>query len=134
MRIWSITVLFFAMLGLSCGGSQPSSPIETYKTYVKAYKAKDTTSMKVLLSDATMKPFRALRPTPETAKQVSCVPYDVMYESEVNSSIASEPISFLRVTRSEGDFPAGADPSSKEIFAKARENLQWFIDNGIYQT
>lgn len=39
----------------ACGSSAPSSPLETFKTYVKAMKAKDTTSMKVLLSNATIK-------------------------------------------------------------------------------
>ena len=44
------------MLFAACGGSSgPASPVETFKTYVKAYKNKDITSMKLLLSSETMK-------------------------------------------------------------------------------
>lgn len=76
---------------------------------------------------AVIRPFRALRPPIEKAKQVACVPYDVVYESEVRRFIEKNPSSFLRVTRSEADFPADADPSANEIFRRARENLEEFI-------
>ena len=39
----------------ACGSDAPSTPVETFKTYVKAIKAKDTKAMKVLLSNATLK-------------------------------------------------------------------------------
>jgi uncharacterized protein (DUF1015 family) len=81
---------------------------------------------------AVIKPFRALRPTLEKAKQVSCVPYDVVYESEVRGFIEKNPISFLRVTRSEAEFPEGSNPPSEEVFARAKENLQKFIDEQIF--
>ena len=56
MRIWS-TILLSALLtaAISCGESKPATPVETFKTYVKAIKAKDTAAMKVLLSSATIK-------------------------------------------------------------------------------
>lgn len=57
MRILSgitIFVLVAAMFA-ACGSSTPSTPVETFKTYVKAIKAKDTQAMKVLLSNATLK-------------------------------------------------------------------------------
>ena len=81
---------------------------------------------------ALIKPFRALRPTLEKAKQVSCVPYDVVYESEVRQFIEKNPLSFLRVTRSEAEFPEGQTPSHEEVFARARENLQKFIDERVF--
>ncbi len=80
---------------------------------------------------AIIKPFRALRPTLETAKPVSCVPYDVVYESEVREFIKLNPLSFLRVTRAEAEFPEGSKPSNEEVFARAKENLQKFIDDEI---
>lgn len=83
---------------------------------------------------AVIKPFRALRPTFEKAKQVSCVPYDVVYESEVRAFIEKNALSFLRVTRSEADFPENSNPPSAEVFAKARVNLQRFIDENIFAT
>lgn len=81
---------------------------------------------------AIIKPFRALRPRPEQAKQVSCVPYDVVYESEVRSFIGRNPLSFLRVTRAEAEFPADSESPIAEVFARARQNLEWFINQKIY--
>lgn len=80
---------------------------------------------------STIKPFRALRPVPEKAIRVASVPYDVVYESEVRSTIMENPLSFLRVSRSEAEFPEGENPPADEIFAKSRENLQKFINDGI---
>ena len=81
---------------------------------------------------AIIKPFRALRPIVEQAKRVSCVPYDVVDESEVRQFIKANPQSFLRVTRSEAEFPANSNPSAEQIFAKSKENLEWFIREEIF--
>ncbi len=75
-----------------------------------------------------------MRPEATKAKQVSCVPYDVVYESEVRSYIEDNPISFLRVTRAEAEFPLDAKPTPDEVFARADQNLHWFIDEKIYLT
>lgn len=83
---------------------------------------------------AIIRPFRALRPRPELAKQVSCVPYDVVYESEVREFIALNPLSFLRVTRSEAEFPADSNPPIEAVFERARQNLEWFINEKIFET
>lgn len=83
---------------------------------------------------ATIKSFRALRPTVEKAKQVSCVPYDVVYEREVREFIGKNPLSFLRVTRSEAEFPEGETPAPEIVFAKAKENLDNFIADGTFFT
>lgn len=82
---------------------------------------------------ALIKPFKALRPVVEKAKQVSCVPYDVVYESEVRDFIEKNPSSFLRVTRAEAEFAEGSKPSASEVFARARQNLEWFIAEGVYE-
>lgn len=76
---------------------------------------------------AVIKPFRALRPKVEVAKQISCVPYDVVYESEVRKFIEVNPLSFLRVTRAEADFPEGSNPAEEEIFERAKYNLERLI-------
>jgi uncharacterized protein (DUF1015 family) len=73
-----------------------------------------------------------LRPVPEKAKLTACVPYDVVYDEEVREYIEKNPLNFLRVTRPEAEFPKEANPGSEEIFAKARENLQRFIDEEIF--
>ena len=78
-----------------------------------------------------IKPFRALHPVADKAEKISCVPYDVIYDSEVRSTIAANPLSFLRVTRPEGEFPEDADVSKEAIFAKSIENLQVFINENL---
>lgn len=47
-----VLMILVAAAGLtSCGGkSEPASPLETFKTYLKALKQKDITTMKLLLS------------------------------------------------------------------------------------
>ena len=57
MIFWSrIMLLALVVAAISCSGSQqPSTPFETFRTYTKAIKAKDTTTMKLLLSNATIR-------------------------------------------------------------------------------
>ena len=72
---------------------------------------------------AIIRPFRALRPTPEFACKVACVPYDVVSEAEVREYTRDNPLSFLRVTRPETELTDAerADPHS--VFERARQNL-----------
>jgi uncharacterized protein (DUF1015 family) len=73
---------------------------------------------------AIIHPFRALRPAPETAAAVSSVPYDVVSTDEARQLASGNPLSFLRVTRSEIDLPPQTDPYAPEVYAKARENFE----------
>lgn len=59
------------------------------------------------------------------------MPYDVIYEREVREFIRKHPLSFLRVTRAEAEFPETETPTNEEIFERARKNLRKFIDDGI---
>ncbi len=81
---------------------------------------------------AIIKPFRALRPITEKAKEVSCVPYDVVYTSEVREFIKNNPDSFLCVTRAEAEFADDSNTSPDEIFARARQNLEDFINKEFF--
>jgi uncharacterized protein (DUF1015 family) len=80
---------------------------------------------------AQIKPFRALRPAPEHAKQVSCVPYDVADDAEVRGFIQDNPLSFLRVTRPEAEFAAAPNKGHAVAFHEAKETLQDFVDRGV---
>ena len=73
---------------------------------------------------ATIHPFRALRPAPAAAAAVSSVPYDVVNTDEAKQFAAGNPLSFLRVTRSEIDLPPGTDPYSPQVYARARESFE----------
>lgn len=51
-----ITIFTLTLFFISCGGEpKPATPLETFKAYTKAIKQKDTTQMKLLLSDASIK-------------------------------------------------------------------------------
>src|SRR5687767_16024280 len=52
---------------------------------------------------ATISPFRALRPTPESAAHVAAVPYDVVNTEEARALADGQPLSFLHVSRAEID-------------------------------
>ncbi|HEX5069496.1 MAG TPA: DUF1015 family protein, partial [Vicinamibacterales bacterium] len=69
-------------------------------------------------------PFRALRPAPAVAARVASVPYDVVSADEARALAAGEPLSFLHVTRSEIDLPAGTSPYATEVYARAVANLR----------
>ncbi|MBI4264064.1 MAG: DUF1015 domain-containing protein [Acidobacteria bacterium] len=68
-------------------------------------------------------PFRALRPTPESAARVAAVPYDVVNTEEAQALAAGNPFSFLHVSRAEIDLPRGTNPYSDAVYAKAVENF-----------
>ncbi|QQR75463.1 MAG: DUF1015 domain-containing protein [Holophagales bacterium] len=68
-------------------------------------------------------PFRALRPSEESAPRVSSVPYDVVSTDEARALAADNPLSFLHVTRAEIDLPAGTDPYDASVYAKAKSAL-----------
>ena len=73
---------------------------------------------------AAVRPFTALRPAPEAAPRVASVPYDVVSADEARALTSGNPLSFLRVTRSEVDFPPDADPYADAVYARAKANLE----------
>jgi uncharacterized protein (DUF1015 family) len=69
-------------------------------------------------------PFRALRPTPESAARVASVPYDVVSTEEARALAAGNPLSFLHVTRSEIDLPPDTNPYDARVYAQAVHNFE----------
>jgi hypothetical protein len=49
-----VCIVFAGLLIAACSSREPATPIETFKTYVKALKSKDTNAIKTLLSEATL--------------------------------------------------------------------------------
>lgn len=80
-----------------------------------------------------IKPFRALRPQEELAKQVSSVPYDVLNAQEAREIIKKNPISFLHVSRSEIDLAEDVNPYADEVYAKAKENFEKMRSDGVLE-
>ncbi len=73
-------------------------------------------------------PFRALRPVPSVASRVASVPYDVVNTAEARALAQDEPLSFLRVTRSEIDLPDTTSPYDASVYERAAENLVALAD------
>lgn len=67
--------------------------------------------------------FQGLVPDPAHASEVACVPYDVVDAAEASALAAGRPRSLLHVDRAEIDLPAGTDPYSDAVYAKAKENF-----------
>jgi uncharacterized protein (DUF1015 family) len=72
---------------------------------------------------ATLKPFRALRPSSATAAAVSAVPYDVVSTAEARTLASGNSLSFLHVSRPEIDLPDGTDPYADSVYARAAANF-----------
>jgi uncharacterized protein (DUF1015 family) len=76
---------------------------------------------------AVIRPFNALRPTKENAHLVASVPYDVVNREEAAQHVQGNPLSYLHITRSEIDLPDVKDVYTKEVYLKAKENLNKII-------
>src|SRR4051794_19221209 len=78
-----------------------------------------------------IKPFKALRPQAQYAKQVASRPYDVLSSAEARVEARGNPNSFLHITKSEIDIPDAIDIYEDEVYNKAKENLRAFIKRDI---
>jgi uncharacterized protein (DUF1015 family) len=78
-----------------------------------------------------IRPFTGLRPVPERAAAVAAPPYDVLSTEEARARAAGNPWSFLHISKPEIDLPPGTNPYAPEVYAKAAENLQRMIADGV---
>lgn len=79
----------------------------------------------------TVKPFKALRPQPQFAKDVASRPYDVLNSAEAKIEAQGNPNSFLHITKSEIGLADSVDIHSQEVYDKAKENLTAFIKRDV---
>ena len=86
-----------------------------------------------ILLMAVIKPFKALRPAKQSADKVASVPYDVVSTEEAKEIAEGNPLSFLRVTRSELELDINTDPYSKKVYSKAKENLDKLVKSAPLQ-
>ena len=76
-------------------------------------------------------PFKALRPQPQFAQKVASRPYDVLNSLEAKIEARGNPHSFLHITKSEIDLPESTDIHSAEVYERAKQNLDAFIQRGV---
>lgn len=81
---------------------------------------------------STVRPFKAIRPTPALADRVISLPYDVMNREEAARMAAGNPMSFLHICRSEIDLPDQKNPYDETVYLKARDNIKQFLADGIF--
>jgi len=62
------------------------------------------------------------------AGKVASRPYDVLNSIEARSEARGNPQSFLHITKSEIDLPEDIDTHDQQVYEKAKENLQTFIN------
>jgi uncharacterized protein (DUF1015 family) len=76
-------------------------------------------------------PFKALRPQAPFAKQVASRPYDVLNSKEAKLEAQGNPYSFLHITKSEIDLADEVDIHSTEVYEKAKQNLDAFVQREV---
>ena len=79
---------------------------------------------------AIVKPFRGLRPPCEIAKDLACLPYDVMSTDEAAEMARDKECSLLHITRAEIDLHRGIDDHSEEVYKKSAGNFALWQERG----
>lgn len=82
---------------------------------------------------ATIRPFAALRPTPEAAPRICELPYDVVSSDEARALAAGNPLSFFYISKPEIAFESGIDPYDSKIYKKGSEQFNRLIALGKLQ-
>jgi len=78
-------------------------------------------------------PFSAWLARSDNAARVATLPYDVMNRAEAASMAEGNPDSFLRITRSEIEFPTDLSPYDDAVYQKAAENWRKFCGSILKQ-
>lgn len=77
-----------------------------------------------------IRPFKGLRPEKGLEDKIASKPYDVMDHDEALEKGKVNPLSFVHIIRPEIDMPFNTNPYSQEVYTKAKENLDDFIEKG----
>lgn len=72
---------------------------------------------------AVLHPFKALRPRPDLAAEVACVPYDVIDASEARALAQGLPHSFLQVIRPEISLALDVDEHDDAVYEQGAQQL-----------
>jgi len=78
-----------------------------------------------------IRPFAGLRPVSERAEDVVAPPYDVLNSAEARERAAGKPMSFLHISKAEIDLAEDIDPYDPAVYAKAAENLEKLVNDGV---
>lgn len=81
---------------------------------------------------ATIKSFKAWRPSPGFVSEISSVPYDVVSTKEARELALNKPHNFLHVIRPEIDLPDTTDIHDQIVYEKGRENLLSLLNSDTF--
>lgn len=79
-----------------------------------------------------IRPFAAIRPAGDKAKEIAALPYDVYNRKEAKDKVKDAPLSFLRIDRPETNFDDSVDMYDAKVYEKANDILQEMIQDGAY--
>lgn len=79
-----------------------------------------------------IKPFRGYTPAKEYAKLVASLPYDVLNTEEAKIEAEGNPYTFLRVEKSELEFPEETDVHSEQVYKRGADNFQKLVKQKIF--
>ncbi|HQZ95940.1 MAG TPA: DUF4878 domain-containing protein [Pyrinomonadaceae bacterium] len=128
MRNWSRLLIFALAISIvACTPQRPATPKETFMTYIKALKAKDYTTMKLLLSDATIKMHEK-----EAKAQGVTVDDIVKRETLLSENQTSMDIRNEKVDGDKASLQVKNSYGSWETVPFVREDGVWKIDKQGY--
>jgi hypothetical protein len=127
LLVLSVIILAPLVPGCSSGEKTPDSPIETFKTYTKAIKQKDIGTMKLLLSEATMK-------MNETEAQVRGVSVDEVVKNETLFNENQKTVKWRneKITDDTATLEVENTYGTWETVPFVKENGVWKIDKKGY--
>lgn len=79
-----------------------------------------------------IKAFKSLRPKSNLVEKVAALPYDVLNREEAREIVKNNEFSFLNIDKAETYFPGNVSEYSEEVYKKAGENLESFINNKVF--
>lgn len=81
---------------------------------------------------AQIYPFQAIRPKKGLEHKIAALPYDVYSSAEARIEVLKEPMSFLKIDRSETQFEEEIDIYDDKVYQKAHDTLWEMIDKGEF--
>lgn len=82
---------------------------------------------------AAIIPFRCIRPGIEAASLVAALPYDVYTRQEAKEEVQRNAYSFLAADRAETQLDDDISPDDPRVYQKAKQTLDKWLKEGIYQ-
>lgn len=83
-----------------------------------------------MMKPLQIRPFRAIHPPTSDAPKVATLPYDVVNLDEARAIARGNEESFMRVIRSEIEFPDDCSPYDECVYEKAKKNFEALLESG----